>query len=203
MKKIPGKISVVATIALMSVGSAHAIPVTINTTADNFYSLKLCFDETCSTTDLLREDSGDWRDWDTVALNLDPGTYWFTWDVENSGTASSDNPSALLAEIWWNGQASYSSSDWDIIDPDTGTWLADATDWGSNGGANIWTSVNGGAISGVSANASWIYTADNFASAPSSASFRTSITIVPEPTTLSLLGMSLLGVGLLRRRKRV
>ena len=207
MRNFLKKTSAALIVTLASAGAANAVPITINMTADNVVaSGGLCFDATCTggtdwTTLGTIPNAGNWRVSDTVVLDLAPGTYWFAWEVANFENPSSDNPAALLAEILWDGNANYSSSGWEVYDVSTGAFIANATSYGSNGAPNIWTSVNGGPVSGISSSANWIYTANNFAYADPSAWFRTSITVVPEPTILTLLGMSLLGFGLARLRR--
>lgn len=202
MKNLLGKISAALVIAAGSAGVAQAIPVTVNMTGDNILLSGLCADATCTSgINFSLTNGGNWQVSDTIVLDLDQGTHWFAWSVANDGAPSSGNPAALLAEILWGGNANYSSSAWEIYDRPSGAFIANATEYGNNGGMNIWTTVNGGAVAGISTNANWIYTANNFGSADAQAFFRTSITIVPEPATLSLLGMGLLGFGLLRRRK--
>ena len=106
------------------------------------------------------------------------------------------------AEILWDGNANYSSSDWEIYNAVNGNFLAYATEYGFNGASNIWTNVNGGAaVSGISTNANWIYTANNFEFADEYAWIRTSITVVPEPSIIALFGLGLLGLGFARRKK--
>jgi hypothetical protein len=106
----------------------------------------------------------------------------------------------LLAEILWDGNANYSSSSWEVYDQSNGNFLANATEYGVNGGNNIWGNNLGGPVSGISTNANWIYTANNFANADSSAWFRTSIS-VPEPGILGLFGMGLFGLAMARRKR--
>ena len=214
MDKVIKKYTIKAIMLLLAYGvmaSANATLVTINMTADNIVnSGGLCFDASCTDgtgwTTLnsgTLPNMGDWTKSDSLTLDLGPGTYSFAWNITNIGTASSSNPAALLAEIMWDGNVNYSSSSWEVYDINTGATLANATEYGNNGGANIWTSVNGGAVAGISTNANWIYTANNFANADPSAWIRTSITIngVPEPGMLALLGIGLLGLTLTSRKR--
>ncbi|MCB1845703.1 MAG: PEP-CTERM sorting domain-containing protein [Halioglobus sp.] len=146
----------------------------------------------------------DWRASDSVSLDLDAGTYWFAWRVSNVIPGGSSNPAGLLAEILWSGGSNVSSSAWEVSD-DHSNWSA-ATSYGSNGGANIWTSVNGGPVAGIGTDANWLWTSyNNNIEMDNTAWFRTSVTIsqvqVPEPGTLALLGLGLAGIGFSRRRK--
>lgn len=192
--------------------SVHAIPVTINMTADNIASVGgLCADASCQSNTgwnalnggPLGSDRRNWMRPSSLTIDLGPGTYYFAWRVRNVGGRSPYNPAGLLAEILWDGNANYSSSGWEVFNRNTGVFLANATDYGLNGGANIWTNVNRGPIAGISTNASWIYTANNFANADRSAWFRTSITItsVSEPAVLGLFGIGLIGLAMARRKR--
>jgi len=190
--------------------SSQATLITINLPVDNILaSGGLCSDSSC-TDGQLWEDLGsgalanasDWTQSDSVTIDLGAGTHYFAWNILNVGNLSDGNPAALLAEILWDGNANYSSSAWEVYDVDTGNFLANATEYGFNGDPNIWTTVNGGAaVSGISTNANWIYTANNFANADDSAWIRTSITVVPEPSIVALFGLGLLGLSFARRRK--
>lgn len=193
--------------------SAHAIPVTINMTADNIVNDGgLCIDASCqygtgwsALNGGALTNGSNWKNSDSLVINLGAGTHYFAWQVTNSGSASSGNPAGLLAEILWGGNANYSSSSWEVYDQLNGNFLSNATEYGLNGGANIWTNNLGGPVGGISTNASWIYTANNFRNADPSAWFRTSITIaaVPEPAVLGLFGMGLIGLGMMRRKRTV
>ncbi len=194
--------------------SAHAVPVTINMTADNIAAVGgLCTDASCQSGTGWNALNGgplgssrrNWMQSDSLTINLGTGTYYFAWRVRNVGARSPNNPAGLLAEILWDGNANYSSSDWEVFNQNNGAFLANATDYGLNGGANIWTAVNGGPVAGISTNASWIYTANNFANADRSAWLRTSITVtsVPEPGILGLLGIGLIGLAIVRRKRTV
>ncbi|HHI94022.1 MAG TPA: PEP-CTERM sorting domain-containing protein [Gammaproteobacteria bacterium] len=215
MKKYLYRVAAALVLAGGFMTSAHAVPVTINMTADNIASVGgLCADASCrSGTGWNALNGGplgnsrrDWRQSDSLTVDLDAGTYYFAWRVRNIGRASRSNPAGLLAEILWDGGANYSSSDWEVFNRNTGVFLANATDYGLNGGANIWTNANGGnPVAGISTNASWIYTANNFANADRAAWFRTSITIaptsVPEPGALGLFGIGLIGLAMVRRKR--
>ena len=193
------------------IASANAIPVTINMTADNIIADGgLCSDASCAgLTGWAGLVSGslsnlsNWHKSDSLTIDLSDGTYYFTWDIFNNLPASSGNPAGLLAEILWDGNTNYSSSAWEIYDVSTGATIENATEYGLNGGSNIWKRVNGGPVAGISTNSNWIYTSNNFSRADESAWVRTSITIhsVPEPGVLALITVGLLGLTFMRRKR--
>ena len=208
MKKYLAQFAATLILAGGFMTSAHAIPVTINMTADNIVSSGgLCFDASCQGgigwTGLVN--ASNWQHSDSVTFDLGAGTHSFAWNVTNTGNAGDGNPAALLAEILWDGNANYSSSGWEVYDYASGSFVANATEYGLNGGANIWTDVNGGPVAGISTNANWIYTAVNGSDAPASAWIRTSITVasVPEPGILGLFGVGLIGLAMARRKRTV
>jgi len=204
---------IVAALLLCGSMAANAVPITITYTTDNRLDPPywgLCDDPSCQTGDIFPTgaNAGDWRFADSYTLDLGAGTHYFAWFGLNVGTGSSTNPAGFLAEITRSGASSSSSSAWDIatsfddVFGGTAVWES-ATQYGANGGANIWTSVAGGPIAGISSDAQWIWSANNFnADMDQEVVFRTSVTI-PEPGTLALLGIGLLGMALSRRRKAV
>ncbi len=208
MKKYLNKLFI-ATLCLVS-SAAFAIPVTVNMTGDNIISNGgLCYDASClggtGWSDLGADTSNfnSWQNSSSLTLDLDLGTHWFAWNVTNVNTGSSRNPAALLAEILWDGGANYSSSDWEVYDIASGSLIENATEYGLNGASNIWNSVNGGAVAGISNNANWIWSSNNFgASMPQDLWIRTSITIseVPEPGSIALFAIGIIGLMFARRR---
>ena len=214
MNNVFRKIAAVVLFSVAPIASSYAALVTINMTADNIVDNGgLCLDNTCtlgtkwSNLDANSMDNAsNWTAMDTLTLDLSAGTYYFAWEVTNLGSPSNGNPAGLLAEILWQGNANYSSSGWEIYNINTGDLLENAVEYGANGGANIWTNVLGGPVAGISTDANWIYTSNNFSTADSSAWIRTSITVasaVPEPSIIALFGIGLLGLRVIGRKRKI
>ncbi|MFT5997147.1 MAG: hypothetical protein ACI9RV_002758 [Glaciecola sp.] len=173
-----------AVVALGLIANTQAALVTVSMTGDNTLSGGLCADTSCTSIVSNWSDFGamtnstNWRYSDTVSLTLNPGIYAFAWLVENVKQNSNGNPAALLAQYTIDGTAFFSNSSWEVFDNITGALLSGSTQYGTNGQSGvIWTNVSGGAIAGISANANWLYTENNFIDADRSAWLRTLVEI--------------------------
>jgi hypothetical protein len=191
-------------------GTALATPVTITFTGDNTIGLGWgicdasmnCLNWGGTDGLVALADQGNLSNWavaNTVTVDLEAGDYTFFWQVSNVASGAQNNPAGLLAEIIWDGNVNVSSDEWYFADA-PGSW-ANAVEYGVNGGTNIWTAVNSGAVSGFANSANWIWTDNNgHAGMDQEGYFSTSIS-VPEPATLALFGLGLAGFGFARRRK--
>lgn len=208
MRHLIRKLLVIVTLTFSA--SAFAVPVTIDYTADNaVLTGGICVDAECTQVigladfatifaDGSEPNADDWTNADTVVLDLAPGTYGFAFIAENftDPAPSSTNPAGFLAQILWQGFSNVTSSAWEVT-VDGVTWTS-ATEWAQNG-TGIW---GGNLLGEISSDAYWLWNDVNFSSDTlPSVSFRTSITVVPEPGTLGLLGLGLLGLGIVRRRR--
>jgi len=204
-------------VLVLAVGGAQtlaSVMVDVTYTGDNvveaFYQ-----DGSSPVAIAVGPNANNWHIADTATLDLEYGDYQLIFRVSNLEGPGSGNPAALLAQI--SGPVVgdlLSSSSWDYAlydgttptDFDTLDWNA-ATEWGNNGGPNIWTSVHGGPVAGISTSAQWIWDDINFGGGEDFHAelwLRAEFSAVPEPASIavwSLLG----GLGLIvgwRRRRR-
>jgi hypothetical protein len=199
--------SILIAVLLLIVGSsgvAHAVTVDINYTADNMVFLGTCTDASCLTTTALSTgpNFADWKKADTTTLDLGVGEHWFAWEITNFGTGSTSNPAALLADIIWDSNSTLSSSAWEYSLDNGNTW-DNAVEYGANSDSStIWNQI-AGQIAGISGDAQWIYSPNALTTPDQHVVIKTgvNITSVPEPATLGLMGLGLLGFGYARRKR--
>lgn len=189
-----------AAVALAMVANTQAAVIEVTMTADNIVSGGVCADLGCTTIATNWSDFGvmtnstNWKRSDTVSFNLEPGVYSFAWLVQNQLANSSGNPAALLAEFMVDGVAFHSNAGWEIFNSTNGDLIGSATEYGANGASGVvWTSANRGAIAGISGDAKWIYSANNFAAADRSVWLRTQVE-VPGVAQVEVSAPSMFGV---------
>ncbi len=195
-------------VVVVALAVVNAQAITVTYTADNVVGS--WYQNGGSPISLATGGNFDnWQIADMATVALGPGTYNLIWQVSNLPGSGSGNPAGFLAEIVGAGDPVSSSSWWVSTDqgpfkdfgPGSVTWVA-ATEYGTNGGANIWTGANGGPVAGISTAANWIWTRDNSGSAkPEPILVRVELKVgVPESgVTLSMLGIALLGIAGMRK----
>ena len=214
-------------------GLAHASSITVTYTADNdidaLYLVDLGNNTIQSFT--VGPNADNWKASDSITLSsLTAGTaYELIWVAQNAGGATPTNlptnngqtaggdPAAFLGQITGDivGGSMYSStnSGWNfaVASADSTalptTWASVTTEFGTNGGDNIWESVNGRKIRHISTSAEWIWSNGNNPYVDIMAEFTTSPasgdpSSVPEPAAMILFGTGLAGLaGVLQRRR--
>lgn len=209
MNSILKTTAIVAIVLLGPMRISDAVPVTVTFTADDNTAGGLCADMTClSVTQWSDLGNTSYLDWwpesDSVTIDLSLGTHYFIWFVENKEIGAVSNPASLLAEIRWDGNIHRSGPDWEVSAefPNPTSWIA-ATEYGVNGGNNIWTDVASRPIPGISSEARWIWTDLNFIGGMDDfAALRTRIAIaeVPQPGLLATLGAAFLTLAIAKIR---
>lgn len=122
-------------------------------------------------------------------------TNWQIKVVSGDSFPSAIDPTSLTgwgSPAWYakntQGVGSINPTYQSLVDPDSNN-------------KSIWYQVKGGKVYNIDNEAQWIWSANNFSSGMDNyIIFRTDFTVVPEPASISLLGMSLLGLVGFRKR---
>lgn len=205
---------------------ASAAPLTINYTADNVVQTWFVVNNTV-TQYTPGPNFDEWWLVDSLTLDLNPHqTHQIIWQTENTSPnlPSQCNPGGFLAEIDFEPgfftDRLVSSKLWEVAfvpsnlptpnDLNNLYWT-EATEWGRNDDSlTIWSRVHNGPVAGISGDAQWIWTANNFCmtGAPQFGdrvyikATIPGVSAVPEPSSVALLILGLLNMaGLAKLRK--
>ncbi len=190
--------------ALLSSASVSATVLTAKTNVDNGYQLFISTSDSVQGT--LFGSGNNWYGTFTDSVTLNAGTDYFLhlFAYDQGGIAG------VLGDFSLTGSNHKFANGLTALTSNTTNWQGNNTGWGNPYTALVDLAVNGAGVWGsgytgaVSPTAHWIWAGN--ANNNDTAWFSTKISAqreVPEPSTVFLLGLGFLGLGLARLKRKM
>jgi hypothetical protein len=192
-RRLVGLLLVASLLALTVASAAYATELSFNATCDNGFYMYLSTDPNVQGTQIAYHN--DWFTAYSATVTLNPGTqYLQVYGFDEGGPAGFIGDFSLSDANFHfaNGTQSLltNATDWFVSATAFGATPNVATGYDlNNGTSSVWT-----VVSGIDANARWIWTADNNGNDYAYISTPIYSTAVPLPPAVLLLGSGLIGL---------